>query len=137
MILKYFLYFLLSISALAANSQPTSIGGITPGHTKLSDIGEMNMDKSTKSLYFGDYATDNSKGEAQLSLELTDYDLHVTVYLLDGLVYKVETSLDQELRSGLYRKYGRPTVNLGSIRNTVCRNGFGASFNRLIVQVLS
>ena len=116
---KLLLCLSLSFCCIAA-AQPTSFGGITPGKTARNEL---------KSLVnkFEIFSGDAFVGEMK-----QPKGAFVVGAIQDGLVYHVSVVLTSspELKPALVEKYGPPEIKIGSIQTVICKNKFGASFNR-------
>ena len=119
--------FLLSLSMcyFFSSAQPTSFGGVTPGVTTRAEL--RNIVKKyplSDSFKLGD--KDFEKVEL-LWLENT----FLEVLFQNDVIYEVSTDFDRhELGKALEAKYGKPTIDFGSIRKVNCQNNFGAIFER-------
>lgn len=100
----------------------TSIAGITPGKTTLEDLKSLVVDPSK-------VGNDNYH-----IVELKKLNNGMAfIRSKDSIIYKVElpVSYNPEIVVALIEKYGTPKTKKGGINEVTCKNGFGASFQRL------
>lgn len=112
----------LALLGLAASAQPTFFGGITPGKTTREDL---------KSLVLEPDRVDTVNGFS-VKLKQPENQL-VSIRLQNDVVYKVSAHLDfpgEVLKQALIEKYGRPTINAGTMGVVNCRNQYGAFSSR-------
>lgn len=120
---------------------PTAIAGVSPGKTTLEDLKSLIKTSSTGGYTPADEITPDrldknfqKYANGQYSAELKDLSGKiVSLFLNNGVVYKVSISTSLEgdaIKAALFEKYGKPTIKTGSMKNIICTNGFGASFQR-------
>jgi hypothetical protein len=104
-----------------AQAQPVSIAGIYPGKTTLDELRDL-VENPNK--------VENINETHMVSLKSLD-NILAFITSHDEIVYEVSIVLDLELSVSLNKKYGKPRRSTGEIKKIVCRNGFGAKFDRL------
>jgi hypothetical protein len=115
----------ISLFCLAASAQPTSFGGITPGKTSREELKSL-VQKS-------DEVGIENKNDINVKLKQPD-GMSVMVKLQNDVVYQVMLvfSVENEMKSALIEKYGRPKITGGNIKSATYQNKFGASFEGFI-----
>jgi hypothetical protein len=104
-----------------AQAQPVSIAGIFPGKTTLDELRELVEDPNE---------VENKNDTHNVSLKSLD-NTRAFITSHNEIVYEISIELDLELSVSLIQKYGKPRRSTGEIKKIVCRNGFGAKFDRL------
>ena len=115
-VLVLFLNFISLVQA-----QPVSIAGIYPGKTTLDEL---------KELVENPNEVENKNDTHRVSLKALD-NTRALISSYNEIIYEISIDLDLEISVSLITKYGKPRRTVGEIKKVVCRNGFGAKFDRL------
>lgn len=119
----YFSLLVLLFACLSnVHAQPTSIAGIIPGKTTVTNL--VDLVTKHKNLEDSDFHL----------VELKNLDGTMAfVKSSNGVVYNVEVHLfsDSEMLAALLSKYGKPVKKSGAIKRVKCGNKLGATFDRV------
>jgi hypothetical protein len=112
-----------------SSSGATSIAGITPGKTTLEELRNLVINPEKLN---NDYV--NVVDLKGLENKSNKSNKSAWIYSTNGLVYRVRISIysyEPEITVALTEKYGTPKTKKGGIKEVTCKNGLGASFQRL------